>query len=68
MKVKTNLSPNQLEHVAEKLQVLAENQRVSALSLENPAEKELMRRAEHIFDVMLESLQREVSRTLLDKD
>ncbi len=68
MKVRTNLTPNQLEHVADKLQTLAKGQRGKALLLENPAEKELMRRAEHIFDVMLESLQREVSNTLLDKD
>lgn len=68
MKVKTNLTPDQLEHVADKLQVLAENQRGTALTLENPAEKELMRRAEHALDVMLESLQKEISRTLLDKE
>jgi hypothetical protein len=68
MKVKTNLSPGQLELVADKLQTLAKSQRGAALPLENPAEKELMRRAEHAFDAMLESLQTEVARTLLDKD
>ena len=68
MKVKTNLTPDELEHVGDKLKMLAENQRVSSLPLENPAEKELMRRAEHVFDVMLENLQQEVSRVLLDKD
>jgi hypothetical protein len=68
LKIKTNLSPDQLEHVADKLQTLAKSQRSAALPLENPAEKELMRRAEHAFDVMLESLQKEVARTLLDKE
>lgn len=68
MKVRTNLSPDQLEHVADKLQTLAKSQRSASLPLENPAEKELIRRAEHVFDVMLESLQREVSRILLDKE
>ena len=68
MKVRTNLTPDQLEHVAAKLQTLAKGQREEALQLENPAEKELMRRAGHAFEVMLESLQKEVARTLLDKD
>jgi len=34
---------------------------------ENPAERELLRRADHLFDVLLENLQKEVSRVLLRK-
>lgn len=67
MKVRTNLTLEQLEHVADKLQTLAKSQRGAALTLENPAEKELMRKTEHVLDVMLESLQKEISKTLLDK-
>lgn len=67
MKVATNLTPDELEHVGGKLVALAKSQRGAALPLENPAERELIRRAEHTLDVMLESLQKEVARALLDR-
>lgn len=67
MKVRTNLSPGQLQHVAKKLETLAKSQTKKSLPLENPAEKELMRRADHSMDVMLENFQKEVSNILLNK-
>lgn len=67
MKVRTNLSPNQLQHVANKLETLAKSQTsIKSLPLENNAEKELVRRADHSMDVMLENFQKEVSRILLE--
>ena len=68
MKVATNLTPNELDHVAEKLSTLAKGQRGTALTLENPAEKELVRQANHVFDAALENLQKEIARILLDKE
>jgi hypothetical protein len=68
VKVRTNLTPTELEHIGEKLQTLAKGQRDGSLSLENTAEKELVRRADHLFDTLLESLQSEIARVLLDKE
>jgi len=67
MKLRTNLTPKELNHVGEKLCTLAKSQRNKALPLENPAERELLRKAGYLFDTMLESLQSEIARVLLSK-
>ncbi len=64
MKVKTNLSPSELEHVGEKLVDLAKGQQETSYNAENSAEKELIRKFDHTFTVMLESLRDEFSRVL----
>lgn len=66
MKVKTNLTPTELRKVGLGLKKLADNQE-NEIELENPAEKELIRRVDSLFDVAVNSLQEEVSRILLDK-
>lgn len=68
MKVKTNLSASELEAVGKGLVKLAKKQRDKDIPLENMAERELMRRAEHVLDVMLQNLQSEVSRILLSNE
>lgn len=67
MKVKTNLTPNELDYIGNKLQELAKSQQGHSLTLENDAERELLRKASYLFDFMLESLQKEVSNILLDE-
>jgi len=67
MKVKTNLSPSQLRKVGAGLQKLADKQQ-NEIELENPAEKELIRQVEAVFDTAINSLQKEVARILLDKE
>lgn len=66
MKVKTNLSPRELEAVGKGLTKLAKSQRERPFPTENNAERELLRRTNHAFDVMLESLQSEIADILLD--
>ncbi len=66
-RIRTNLTPRELGHIGKKLQDLVKGQQ-KLPKPENPAEQELMRRADHLFGVMLESLQKEVSRVLLDKE
>lgn len=67
MKVKTNLSPTELNKVGLGLLKLAKSQQTE-IQLENPAERELIRRAESFFDLAVNNLQDEVSRILLDKE
>jgi len=67
MKVKTNLTSTELDKVGHGLIKLAKSQQ-SEIELENPAERELIRRAEALFDTAVNSLQDEVSRILLDKE
>ena len=64
MKVRTNLSPTELEHVGEKLVDLAKGQKETSYRTENLAEKELLRKFDHTFTVMLENLRDEFSRVL----
>lgn len=64
-RIRTNLSFHALGRVGKKLQDLVKGRKLP--KPENPAEKELLRRADHLLDVMLESLQKEVSRVLLNK-
>ena len=64
MKVRTNLSPNELEHVGGKLMDLAKGQKETPYHTENLAEKELLRKFDHTFTVMLENLRDEFSRVL----
>jgi len=66
-RIRTNLTPLELDQMGRKLQDLVKGQQ-KLPKPENPAERELMRRADHSFNVMLESLQKEVSRVLLDKE
>lgn len=68
MKVKTNLKPSELRKVGAGLQKLATQQQKNEIQLENPAEKELIRRVESVFDTAVNSLQSEVARILLDKE
>jgi hypothetical protein len=68
MKIRTNLKPSELKRVGAGLQRLADSQVKDEIQLENPAEKELIRQVEAMFDVMSNSLQSEVARILLDKE
>lgn len=68
MKVRTNLKPSELRRVGVGLQKLAAAQQKNEIQLENPAEKELIRRVEAVFDTAMNSLQDEVARILLDKE
>jgi len=67
MKVKTNLTPAELNKVGHGLIKLSKSQQTE-IELENPAERELIRRAESVFDLAINNLQEEVSRILLDKE
>ena len=68
MKIRTNLRPSELKKVGQKLQKLAEVQTKDEIELENPAEKEMMRQVDHMFDLMANNLQAEVAKILLDKE
>lgn len=68
MKIKTNLRPSELKKVGEKLQKLADLQTRDEIELENPAEKEMMRQVDSLFDLMANNLQAEVAKILLDKE
>jgi len=65
-RIKTNLTNLELDLVGRRLQDLVKGQQ-KLPKPENPAERELLRRADHLFDVLLENLQKEVSRVLLRK-
>jgi len=67
MKIRTNLKPSELKRVGAGLQRLAEAQ-TSEIELENPAEKEIIRQVDATFDIMVNNLQDEVARILLDKE
>jgi len=68
MKIRTNLSPEQLENIAKGIKVAADKQRVRPYVPENNAESELLRKADSALDLMLDSLQEEVANILLDKE
>lgn len=65
MKVRTNLTASELETVGKGLVKLSRKQRNKPVVLENNAEKELLRQANHALDIMLHSLQTEVANILL---
>lgn len=67
MKVKTNLTPKELEAVAKGLTKLAEHQH-PPLVPQNNAEDELLRKADLIFDQFLENLQDSISASLFSKE
>lgn len=67
MKVRTNLKPSQLKQVGLGLQKLADSQ-TSEIIAENPAEAEMFRQMDALFDTMANSLQDEVARILLNKE
>lgn len=68
MKIRTNLTPSQLDKIAKGIKKAANKQRVRPYKPENNAEKELLRRADSVFDMMLGSLQDDIADILLDKD
>jgi hypothetical protein len=68
MKIRTNLKPSELKRVGAGLQKLAEAQSTDEIELENPAEKEIIRRVNAVFDTMANSLQSEIANILLDKE
>lgn len=68
MRVKTNLKPSELVKVGVGLKKLAAKQQRKAISTENPAERELIRQVDAMFDIAINSLQDEISRILLDKE
>lgn len=68
MKVRTNLTAAELEKVSKGLRKLADKQQVNEIQPENPAEKEMMRRVDALFDTAVNNLQAEVARILLDKE
>lgn len=68
MKIKTNLRPSELKRIGSKLQKLADSQVRDEIELENPAEKETIRQVDALFDLMVNNLQTEVARILLDKE
>lgn len=66
--IKSNLSPEELEHVSKSLAKAASSKRKKVYSPENNAEKELLRTADLTFDQMLDSLQEDISNILLEED
>lgn len=68
MRVKTNLSSEELALVGRGLSLLAKSQRSTnkAFPTDNPAEKELLRRISAALDTSLDVLQQGVSSALLD--
>jgi len=68
MRVKTNLKPSELVKVGVGLKKLAAKQQRKAIPTENPAERELIRQVDAMFDIAINSLQDEISRILLDKE
>lgn len=68
MRVKTNLKPSELVNVGVGLKKLAAKQQRKAIPTENPAERELIRQVDAMFDIAINSLQDEISRILLDKE
>lgn len=66
MKLKTNLTATELELVSKGLKRLA--QHTNEITPENSAEAEISRKLDGLFDTMVNSLQDEFSRVLLEKD
>ncbi len=67
MKIRTNLTPEQLDNIAKGIKVAAEKQRERPYVPENNAESELLRKSDGVFGMMLDSLQEELASILLDK-
>lgn len=65
MKVRTNLTPDQLEKIAKNLKKAANKQRFKPYKPENNAEKEMLRQTNEAFDMMLTSLQEDIAEILL---
>lgn len=62
MKVKTNLSANELELVSKGLNKLAKNQRTDGKFVAaNAAESELIKQFDSVFDEMIANLEEELS-------
>lgn len=68
MKVRTNLTPGELDAVGKGLQALSKSSSSEEIVPENPAERELMRRADFLWEQMLNNLQDEFSALLLQGD
>ena len=67
MKIRTNLTPNQLEKVSKGIKIAAAKQRSRPYVPENNAESEMLRKADGVFELMLDSLQEDIAEVLLDK-
>lgn len=67
MKIRTNFTPCELEKVSKGLKKAAEKKRKPYVP-ENNAESELLRKADNVLSMMLDSLQEEVAAVLLDKE
>jgi len=67
MKIRTNLTPEQLDKISKGIKIAADKQRRRDYTPENNAEAELLRKATGTFDLMLDSLQEEIADILLDK-
>lgn len=67
IKIRTNLTPEELEEVAKGIKVAADKQRRRPYKPENNAESELIRKADSMFQLMLDSLQDDVAEVLLGK-
>lgn len=69
MKIKTNLSPKELEIVSKGLSTLAKNQCTHApLKAENGAEKELFRKMEVAYDEFVDDLHQATAEVISAKD
>lgn len=68
MKLKTNLSPEELRKVGLGLQRLADKQQTSEIELENAAERKLVGDAEKVFEFAMSNFKEELDRIMSDKD
>lgn len=68
MKLKTNLTPNELRKVGRGLQKLADKHQSNEIELENEAERKLISDAEKIFEVAMSNLSQEIDFIMLEKD
>lgn len=67
VKIRTNLTSAELEKVAKGIKIAADKQRRRPYIPENNAEAELLRKADGVFNTMLDSLQDDIAAVLLEK-
>lgn len=65
MRVKTNLTPSELDLVSKGLKRLADKQREESVVFENNAERELFRRSNRLFEDMLDNVQEDIAKLFL---
>ncbi len=68
MKLKTNLTPEELRKVGRGLQKLADKQQPNEIELENAAERQLISDAEFVFALVMRNFTQEVDRIMSEKD